>query len=204
VSVNGHLLLQDGKLHMAGGNVVAVASYDLKDGKCLTDPLAPASHTQFKAGSDLYVDGDQVMVSGAPLYSTKGDYRMVVSQTVLRTPAGDVLARPTIHDSAVALLGPNAKREDKPVWTQKPVSRIHALAVTRDAVLVTGTHDSLKKDGKATYSVMALSLKDGETLWKHELPVQPVLWGLTVDREGRAVVSLEDGRVMCFGREPGR
>ena len=38
VSVNGHLLLHGGQLHLAGGNMVPVASYDLADGRCVTDP----------------------------------------------------------------------------------------------------------------------------------------------------------------------
>ena len=46
---------------------MAVASYDVKDGKCLTDPQAPTSHTSFRAGSDLFVQGGQVKVANSPL-----------------------------------------------------------------------------------------------------------------------------------------
>ena len=35
VSVQGHMLLHDGVVHLAGGNVVSPANYDLKPGKCL-------------------------------------------------------------------------------------------------------------------------------------------------------------------------
>src|SRR5439155_21352506 len=86
-SVNGHLLAHGNTLHLAGGNMTPVASYNLADGKCSTDPHAPVSHTQFRAGSDLFVVGNQVQAAGSPLYSSQGDYRMV-SQAVLQMPAG--------------------------------------------------------------------------------------------------------------------
>ena len=38
VSLQGHMLLTDGKLYIAGGNAVSPAIYDTKDGKCLNDP----------------------------------------------------------------------------------------------------------------------------------------------------------------------
>jgi hypothetical protein len=199
VSVNGHLLLYNRQLHLAGGNMVAVASYDLASGKCLTDPLAPVSHTQFRAGSDLFVVGDQVTASGPPLYSTKGDYRMVSSATLM-TPRGDVLAFLGPHDSTVALAEPGtgAVPQVKPRWLSRPVSRIHALAVTANALLVAGSHDPARPGEPATASLQALRLTDGQVLWKHSLPELPVSWGLAVDRHGRILLALQDGRLLCF------
>ena len=40
---------------------------------------------------------------------------------------------------------------------------------------------------------------DGGVLWSHSLPAAPVEWGLAIDKEGRAVVTLTDGRILCFG-----
>jgi outer membrane protein assembly factor BamB len=202
VSVNGHLLLHNKKLHLAGGNVVAVASYDVKDGKCLTDPQSPMSHTQFRAGSDLFVEGKQVMVSGSPLYSSQGDYRMV-SQAVLDTPAGKVLAMLGPHNSTVGLVEAGANPGAKARWTQKAVSRIQGLAVTKNALVIAGTHDPVKKTDRTSYTVLALSLKDGSVLWQEALPATPASWGLALDRDGRVIVSLEDGRVLCYAPKAG-
>jgi len=47
--------------------------------------------------------------------------------------------------------------------------------------------------------VVALSLADGGVLWSQPLPAPPVEWGVAVDRDGRVVVTLEDGQVLCFG-----
>jgi hypothetical protein len=44
-----------------------------------------------------------------------------------------------------------------------------------------------------------LSMEDGKALWSHPLPAAVVEWGLAIDREGRAVVTLEDGTILCFG-----
>jgi len=46
-----------------------------------------------------------------------------------------------------------------------------------------------------------LNLQDGKMLWSQSVPSAPVPWGLAVDRDGRVVVTLEDGQVLCFGRE---
>ena len=47
--------------------------------------------------------------------------------------------------------------------------------------------------------VIALSLQDARVLWKQALPAAPVPWGLAVNREGKVIVTLEGGRVLCFG-----
>jgi len=48
--------------------------------------------------------------------------------------------------------------------------------------------------------IVALNLKDGSVLWSQALPSAPVNWGLAVDRNGRTIVTLEDGQILCFGQ----
>jgi hypothetical protein len=46
-----------------------------------------------------------------------------------------------------------------------------------------------------------LTAKDpsgGKEMWTLKLPGEPVRWGLAVDRTGRIIVSLQDGRVVCY------
>ncbi|MGE0755634.1 MAG: PQQ-binding-like beta-propeller repeat protein [Pirellulaceae bacterium] len=200
VSVNGHLLLAKDHLYLAGGNMVPVASYRARDGQCVTDPSAPPSHTQFKAGSDLFLVGEQVQAGGSPLYSSPGDYRMV-NQALLQTPAGDLVIAYGPHDSRVAwhAAGTGTASPAQPVWTQNPLNRIAAVAVTPDAVIVAGHQDAATAGAAPTSFVMALRTADGGTAWRHELPAMPSIWGTLVDRQGRIVVALEDGRVLSFG-----
>jgi hypothetical protein len=47
--------------------------------------------------------------------------------------------------------------------------------------------------------IIALNLEDGEILWVQRLPAPPVSWGLAMSRDGKTIVTLKDGRVLCIG-----
>ena len=85
------------------------------------------------------------------------------------------------------------------MWNSAPFLEIAAVAVTKDAVLVSGVDRRGKDQEQTTSGLTALSLTDGKVLWKQPLPAPPVLWGLAVDKTGRDVVTLTDGRVLGFG-----
>jgi outer membrane protein assembly factor BamB len=76
---------------------------------------------------------------------------------------------------------------EKPLWSHECKASL-AVAVCSNAVVIA-------EESK----LVALKIEDGSVLWSHPLPAAPVEWGLAVDSEGRAMVSLEDGRVVCFG-----
>jgi outer membrane protein assembly factor BamB len=78
-------------------------------------------------------------------------------------------------------------RRDKPLWEYDCQGSV-AVALCGNAVVVAGEKE-----------IVALSLEDGDVLWKKPLPATPVSYGLAVDSDGRVVVTLEDGRVLCFG-----
>ena len=199
VSVNGHLLWHGGQLHLAGGNMVPVASYDPTDGTCVTDPTAPQSHTQYTAGSDLFAAGREVLSGGPPLHAARGDYRMV-NHAVLQTPGGDVAFAYGPHDGRVALFEPGTslRAGAKPRWVQQPLNRVHGVAVTPRSLILSGLRDSEESADEPAPFLTALSVADGTTLWSSSLPAASVPWGVLVDRDGRVVVSLQGGQVVCF------
>jgi outer membrane protein assembly factor BamB len=51
------------------------------------------------------------------------------------------------------------------------------------------------------WSLVARAAADNAEIWTQPLPAEPVRWGMAVDRDGRIVVSLRSGRVLCFGAE---
>ncbi|NIP86746.1 MAG: hypothetical protein GTO03_14775, partial [Planctomycetales bacterium] len=65
VSVQGHLLLCEDKLYMAGGNAVSPAVYNVADGRCLNDPapLAGCESTSPR-GWELFLVGGRVVACG--------------------------------------------------------------------------------------------------------------------------------------------
>jgi len=85
------------------------------------------------------------------------------------------------------LWGKTQSKELKPGW-EFDCPKSVALAVCPNAVVIATSNE-----------VIALSLKDGRLLWKQGLPAAPVPWGLAVNREGKVIVTLEGGRVLCFG-----
>lgn len=55
-------------------------------------------------------------------------------------------------------------------------------------------------DNRTSWTLEA-TRADGGGLWTQPLPAEAVRWGLAVDRQGRTVVALEDGRILCYGAE---
>jgi outer membrane protein assembly factor BamB len=210
VGVQGHLIIHNGKLFLAGGNAVSPAEYDLASGECLNSKAIGQSQGRgFLIGSvrprgwELYVVGDEVRVAGKPYYShpkypvldasvfnktlfaSVGDYRLAwANNAKVMCFAG------TQENGAQfqkALWGKAQSKEVKPTW-EFDCPKSSAFAVCPNAVIV-ATPDELA----------ALSLKDGRLLWKQTLPAAPVPWGVAITRDGKVIVTLEGGRVLCFG-----
>jgi len=79
---------------------------------------------------------------------------------------------------------------NKPLWEYNCEESV-ALAVCKNAVVVANTSE-----------LTVLSIRNGKILWTQLLDYAPVPWGLAVGRDGRIIVTLEDGQVQGFGGEP--
>jgi outer membrane protein assembly factor BamB len=218
VSVQGHLLLHDGKLYLAGGTSVSPAVYDAATGKCLNDgaPLAECS-SHAPRGWELSLLGGQVVACGKPFYSHPAYdvYDATVFNRVFLASTGDRSVVWTSDARAHKVMGfrnfdheafarkmanPGNRFQvnwgqiapsTKPAWSAE-FKRVSAMAVCGNAVL-------LATDAE----LVALRSTDGTVLWKQPLPKPPGPWGLAVDGAGRAIVTLTDGKVLCFGRSLG-
>jgi len=226
VSVQGHMLIHNGKLYMAGGTSVSPAVFDLADGKCLNDP-APLKlcGSSSPRGQELYKIGDKVVASGMPLYGHPEYpvYDPTVTNKMLHTSAGgrDVvimnnrkimcfnkidkqILNNAVYDPAdeAFFMSPGWGKlsiEDQPLW-EYDGGEIVAIARCKNAVIFTRKPAERTAGGQAT-SMAALDIHNGKNLWNWNpaLPSSPVSWGLAVDHSGRIIVTLEDGQVMCFG-----
>lgn len=212
VSAQGHLLLHERKLYLAGGNAVSPAVYDTNDGRCLNDP-APLVRCESTSprGWELFLVGDRVIACGRPFY-THPDlpvYDHTVTQKMLHASNGphdivwlnnsrllgyppldrDELSRCVTDEKIprhVTQTWGRFRVSAKPRWQHDCPGSV-AIAVASSAVVVADAS-----------RVAALDLATGDPLWTHELPASPVPWGLAVDRDGRVILTLVDGQVLCL------
>ncbi len=203
-SVQGDLLFAAGKLYLAGGNRVPLACYDAADGAF--KPLRPATLPYAKdprgpRGHSLFLRSDgKIAVSGSlPLYARSEDVHYIDQAELACAPA--TLAVIT-GGLGMVLSGQGEGGKDKALWAARPFQENVAVAVAQNAVVVAGTDRRFPQPEAAaeeSYGIAALEISSGKVLWKHVLPAGPVRFGTAIDREGRVLVALRDGRVLCFG-----
>ncbi|MSQ93819.1 MAG: hypothetical protein EXR98_04595 [Gemmataceae bacterium] len=195
VAVQGPLLLHNNAIHMATGNTPPIASYALTDGK-----FTPSANGR---GKDLFIRHGKVEGSGFPLYWRPEDDQFLPSMD-LETPAGVLqVGIPPVDPTTPAKLAltPHFKRGEKvkPTWSNPVYQEIAAVAIAKNAVIVTGLNRQKKDPQKFEAGICAVSLADGRILWQESLPGVPTAWGLAIASRGNdIVVTLMDGRVMAF------
>ena len=215
VSVQGHQLLHNGKLYLAGGTSISPAIYEIADGKCLNDPK-PLTRCESHSprGRELLLLEDQVVACGKPFYAHPkyNVFDDTVFNRVFLTSSGDrdiAWVSNQKNKSIMCfdridrrLLNKNIANQgnrfnvdwkkfgiqDEPLWNYDCKESV-ALAVCSNAVAVAEKS-----------KIVVLNLVDGRILWTQPIPSPPVQWGLAVDCDGRVIVTLEDGKVLCFGR----
>ncbi|UCC97535.1 MAG: PQQ-binding-like beta-propeller repeat protein [Phycisphaerales bacterium] len=221
VSVQGHLLLHDGKLYLAGGNAVSPAIYDAENGRCLNDPEQVQTLTQNNVllsysprGWELSLLADRVVACGRPFYAhPKYDVydATVFCRVFLASNGGrdvvwmtheknkQVLCFEHINRRSLSRSLANPRNQflvdwvrlgvrDKPLWIYD-CKTSRAVAFCANAVVIAGESQ-----------IAGLSMEDGGVLWSYDLPTPAIEWGLAIDSEGRAVVTLENGTLLCFGQ----
>jgi outer membrane protein assembly factor BamB len=176
ISLQGNLHLSGDRLCFPGGNAYGMAQYDVRTGKCLNAPRHAPSGITLTAFDYYY-----------PAYSSD----------VARMPlAGG--KRVEHRGGALGLYGgppPKGRRppRPKPLWQNRSVGQApRSFVAAPNGLLVAG------RDGPKSGTLAAVNLEDGSCSWTQKLPARPVKWGAATDSKGRILVSLEDGRVLCF------
>lgn len=206
VSAQGHMLLHKGKLYLASGTSLSPAIYDIKNGKCLNDPAPLANcNSSSPRGWELSLVADQVTPTGKPFYAHPkyGVFDASVFNKIFLATLADrdvvwfgnergkkIMCFDEIDERTLRRKADWRKLSirDKALWAFDCNESV-AFAACRNAVVIASTSE-----------VVTLDLKSGTRLWSEPLPVAPIPWGLAVDRDGRVVVTLEDGQVLCFGQ----
>jgi len=220
VSVQGDMALLGGQLMLAGGNVVSPAVYNTADGKCLNGPPGPHPPGAHR-GSEICAFVDRyIMIGGQRLLTDPGDDIStnlgVAFQGQGVAPNKGLPGRvpPAFGNGVVVMAarGPLVcaetaeiekwlKIDDKnarfqPRWVVKFLQGAVATAIAANAVVAVG-HAEAPEGQTGAWQVAAFDLASGKELWRQPLPEAPLPGGLCIDSQGRTIVVLENGGVLC-------
>ena len=152
-------------------------------------------------GSELFLVDGKVAIAGDMLYSPRvpGPPSRYNARYLLQASAGDVIIQGT--DKTLLRVDPKKGEDGKPkvIWKDTSFARTAAVALAGNAVIVAGELAAEKPEGPLRPAVVARDPETGKPLWAQALPAPPRSWGLAIDRDGRVVLSLIDGRIVCFG-----
>jgi hypothetical protein len=99
-----------------------------------------------------------------------------------------------------AVLPPHKPGEKvKAIWENDLFQEIAAVALTKNAIVVTGLNRDKKDPANVDAALCAINISDGKLLWRERLPSVPTAWGLAITPRGNEIaVTLMDGRVLAF------
>ena len=84
--------------------------------------------------------------------------------------------------------------KDNPLW-EYDCGNAFAMARAANAIILTAN--------RQTNVIEVLDINTGKRVWSQMLTTPPLSWGLIVDRDGRIIVTLKDGQILCYGQKTG-
>lgn len=203
VSVQGHMLLHDGDLYLAGGNVVSPATYDVDTGECKSGSGAEWQ-TKAPRGCELFLAGGRVEAFDRLLYAPKRYWQgRYFNQPLAQVGSKDCTIR--VNGSLLTRIPADDPIEHRrpPVWGNRLFSQVQAVAVAKNAVVVAGEIatspiSGFAREAPSQYAVIACDADDGSVLWRKPLDAMPLRWGIAADADGRVLITLQNGDVVCL------
>ena len=229
ISLQGELQVRGDELQFLGGGAYLFARYNRQTGVCLNPPRHEVSsqfqtafypyfpmYAKYSSLNHTFPDGNTLAYFSSYDGSQPTQLRLLAPPA----PATDEATAKTPPRRANA---PQRKAPSQPerdvVWQTEQPELYTAFVVTPDVLLAAGPVD--RQAGQAPTvlerlqrilvpgepadsnrqpaHLSAISLTDGQVLWRQELPAPPVKAGMALDSQGRIVVTLENGQLLCFG-----
>lgn len=228
VSVMGPLAVARGYLWMPGGNQLNPASYSMNDGQ-LNSKRTVRGRPKENRGCNMGVFDDRfVIYGGRLLYDYQGKAVSNSSFCYVEIGEGGTVGNeyslftacvpPAWNDEFFVSL--TDRYRGLKCWNSKDISEIlparqgkkNREDVIADkakwefsqyeivSVVVAGNAVicACQKSGNK-WVVVAFDKKTGRSVWEKPLSSEPVANGLTIDRDGRVIVAMEKGMVVCYG-----
>jgi outer membrane protein assembly factor BamB len=230
VSAQGTLTIADGRLWMAGGNIISPAAYDLETGRYLSGSVDDGS-PRANRGEETAVFQDRYVIVGGRLRFSAvrnivnpGLFTAQAIQTGKRLgpalPINTGKIPPAWDNQLVALVNGrdqapecytankiaeylergDPKRRPAPKWVANALkgSDVVSMAIARDAILAVCATPKFR-DWRSNWRLCLLDRASGALKSQQNLPSDALPGGLLVDRDGRVVVVMQDGRIAAFG-----
>ncbi len=227
VSAHGDLTIAEGRLWMPGGNVVSPAAYHLKTGEYLGNSPGDGS-PQGNRGEEIGIFRDKHLILGGRLRFSPienvvnpGQFAGFAIQpqrgvgNAQRLHQGKI--PPTWNDDAMAMVDGRLAvpacydadaiekylqggKKPKPRWVAESLAGSDTIALTLTPNAVLAICEMPKARSRhSRWIICALDVNNGHMLWERTLPGDARPGGLAVDRDGRILVSLTDGGIVCYG-----
>ncbi|MBD3267815.1 PQQ-binding-like beta-propeller repeat protein, partial [bacterium] len=198
VSVQGHMLLFNKKLYLAGGNAVSPAMYDIKTGQCLNQ--VENEWQKAPRGKELFVINGEVKVFDQMLYAPR-EYipsRYYAKYLLHAGTASDIAYQGT--DNAMMCIQFNAGKNGKAksVWKKSGFNHTAGVVVTNNAILTIGGVKDRQLNNQVQNMLTAMNRETGERIFDTPLPAYPASWGMAVDRNGTILVTTDQGHVLGY------
>ncbi len=200
VSLQGELQLVNGELQFLGGGVYNTARYDAETLACLNAPK-PQVYSQFQTAFYPYYPEYGKYLS---LHHDCGDGSVLTHEASYEGSAFVNLARKTIvnpsstgADQDAQRRRGQAKSKEQTFWQDRRNRRFTSFIVADDHLLAAGHRE---EEPNAPF-LTAIRIEDGSDAWQMPLPANAVRGGAAIDKEGRILVALENGQLLCFATE---
>ena len=139
-----------------------------------------------------------MIVETVPCLSHEASYEgSIFSNLALKTALPDGSTQDATRDSQ-RRRGQNAP-QPKTLWQDRQDRRFTSFIVADDRLLAAGHPDN---DPSAAF-LAAIRIREGTDAWLQPLPANAVKGGAAMDAEGRILVALENGQLLCFAPDRG-
>ncbi len=229
VSAQGVLAIANNYLWMPGGNVVSPAAYDIKTGAYAGlypkdgSPQTNRGEEIGVLGEDYIITGGRLRYSAGTNVVNPGVFTAYQAQAGSGIGGGKTLNSgkipPAWNDRMFAFvngrktvpavckaktvldhLKGGSNKQPNTIWNADALQNTDTLSLAMTPNAVVAVYEAPNfRSLYPRWEISALGADDGDVLWKHKLSSEALVGGLLIDRDGRIVAAMKEGRLACYG-----